>query len=49
MDQDVTKDRPRTIRARFELIASRIADAWISSGVMKVSTSDLRLAQEFLD
>ena len=49
MDQDVTKDRPRTIRARFELIASRIADAWISSGQLKVSVADLRLAQEFLE
>lgn len=49
MDEDVTKNPPRAIRARFELVASRIADAWISSGEMKVSTSDLRLAQEFLE
>lgn len=49
MDQDVTKERPRTIRARFELIASRIADAWITSGEFKVSVADLRLAQEFLE
>jgi hypothetical protein len=49
VDEDVTKNPPRAIRARFELVASRIADAWISSGEMKVSTSDLRLAQEFLE
>lgn len=49
MDQDVTKDPPRTVRARFELVAARIADAWISSGELKVSTADLRLAQEFLE
>lgn len=49
MDQDVTKNPPRTIRARFELVAARIADAWINSGELKVSTSDLRLAQEFLE
>ena len=49
MDQDVTTNPPRAIRARFELIASRIADAWITSGELKVSGSDLRLAQEFLE
>ena len=49
LDQDVTKNPPKAIRARFELVAARIADAWINSGVMKVSTSDLHLAQEFLE
>jgi len=49
LDQDVTKNPPRTIRARFELVAARIADAWINSGQLKVSVSDLRLAQEFLE
>jgi hypothetical protein len=49
LDQDVTENPPRRIRARFELIASRIADAWISSGKLEVSVSDLRLAQEFLE
>ena len=49
MDQDVTDNPPRAIRTRFELIASRIADAWINSGELKVSVGDLRLAQEFLE
>ena len=49
LDQDVTKERPRTIRAHFELIASRIADAWINTGEFKVTNADLRLAQEFLE
>jgi hypothetical protein len=49
LDQDVTKDRPRTIRGRFELVAARIADAWINSGELKVSIGDLRLAEEFLE
>ena len=49
MDQDVTKNPPRTIRGRFELVAARIADAWINSGQLKVSTADLLLAQEFLE
>ena len=49
MEQDVTKDPPKAIRARFELAASRIADAWISSGELTVSTGDLQLAQEFLE
>jgi hypothetical protein len=49
LDQDVIDNPPRRIRARFELIASRIADAWISSGKLEVSVSDLRLAQEFLE
>jgi hypothetical protein len=49
MDEDVTKNPPRAIRARFELVAGRIADAWISSGKLHVSGADLRLAQEFLE
>jgi hypothetical protein len=49
LDQDVTKDLPRTIRGRFELVAARIADAWIASGQLKVSSADLLLAQEFLE
>ena len=49
LDQDVTKNPPRTIRGRFELVAARIADAWINSGQLKVSTADLLLAQEFLE
>lgn len=49
MDQDVTDNPPRAIRTRFELVASRIADAWISSGQLTVSVADLRLAEEFLE
>jgi hypothetical protein len=49
LDQDVTKDRPRTIRCRFELVAARIADAWIDSGQLNISIADLRLAEEFLE
>jgi hypothetical protein len=49
VDEDVTSNPPRAIHARFELIATRIADAWITSGELKISVSDLRLAQEFLE
>jgi hypothetical protein len=48
-DQDVIENPPRRVQAQFELIASRIADAWISSGKLEVSVSDLRLAREFLE
>jgi hypothetical protein len=49
LDQDVIENPPRRVQAQFELIASRIADAWISSGKLEVSVADLRLAREFLE
>ena len=48
MDQDLTKHVPRTVKARFELAAARLADAWTESGTMVISVGDLALATEYL-
>ena len=48
-EQNVLEDRPRAVASRFELAASRIADAWLSNGHIAVSADDFRLAREYLD
>jgi hypothetical protein len=49
MEQDVVGDRPRQVASRFELAASRIADAWLSNGHIAVTADDFRLARDYLD
>ena len=49
MEQNVIEDRPRLVGSRFELAASRIADAWLSNGSITVSADDFRLARDYLD
>lgn len=49
MEQDVVEQRPRDVTSRFELAASRMADAWLEAGRMEVSAADLRIAREFLE
>lgn len=48
MDQDVTKKKPRQVVSRFELAASRMAEAWLEAGAITVSPDDLRVARDFL-
>jgi hypothetical protein len=49
MDQNVTKDRPKAVMARFQLAAARLADAWAASGIVVVSADDMALAAEYLE
>lgn len=48
MDQDVTKNRPKPVKARFEIAAARIADAWAAGGAVLVTADDMALAAEYL-
>jgi hypothetical protein len=48
VDQDVTKKKPRQVVSRFELAASRMAEAWLQAGAISVSPDDLRVARDFL-
>lgn len=48
MDQDVTKNRPKPVQARFQLAAARLADAWAASGSVTVSADDMALAADYL-
>ena len=48
MDHDVTRKTPRKVASRFELAASRMAEAWLEAGTVTVSADDLRVAREFL-
>jgi len=49
MEQDVLEKKPRTVQTRFELAAARMVESWIAAGRMRVSASDMRIAQEFLE
>ena len=49
MDQNVTERPPRKVVSRFELAASRMADAWLRAGRVTVSREDLRIARDFLE
>ena len=44
----VDDDRPRTIATQFELVASKLMEAWITLGHVQVSSGDLRMAVDFL-
>jgi hypothetical protein len=43
------EERARPVRARFELAACRMAEAWLAAGRILVSASDMKLAREFLE
>jgi len=48
VDHDVTGKKPRKVASRFELAASRMAEAWLEAGAVTVSADDLRVVREFL-
>lgn len=48
LEQNVVDEVPRTVASRFELAASRIAEAWLSAGHVSVTADDLHMACEFL-
>jgi hypothetical protein len=48
VDHDVTSKKPRKVASRFELAASRMAEAWLEAGAVTVSADDLQVAREFL-
>ena len=49
MERNLTDKPPRKVASRFELAASRMADAWLHAGAVTVSADDLRIAREFLE
>jgi len=49
VDQNVTEKPPRKVVSRFELAASRMADAWLRAGRVTVSREDLLIARDFLE
>jgi hypothetical protein len=49
VDQNVIGNPPRKVGSRFELVASRMADAWLRAGAVTVTPEDLRIAGEFLE
>ena len=49
MDTNVTEKPPKKVVSRFELAASRMADAWLRTGRVTVSREDLQIARDFLE
>jgi hypothetical protein len=49
VDTNVTEKPPKKVVSRFELAASRMADAWLRAGRVTVSREDLRIARDFLE
>ncbi len=49
MDQNVTDNPPKRVDSRFELAASRMADAWVRAGRITISRDDLRTARDFFE
>jgi hypothetical protein len=49
VDTNVTDRPPKKVVSRFELAASRMADAWLRAGRVTVSREDLRIARDFLE
>jgi hypothetical protein len=49
VEDDLTAQPPRAVRTRFELAIRRMTDAWIASGRLAVSATDVQLAREFLE
>jgi hypothetical protein len=49
VEHDVMTEQARPVRARFELAACRMAEAWLAAGRVRVSASDMKLAREFLE
>ena len=49
MDTNVTEKPPKKVVSRFELAASRMADAWLRAGRVTVTREDLQIASDFLE
>jgi len=45
----VLEERAQPVKARFELAARRIVEAWVAAGRIKVSAGDMKIAGEFLE
>jgi len=48
MDQNLTKNIPKPVTARFQLAAARLADSWAVNGSLSVSAGDMALAADYL-
>ena len=40
---------PRAVESRFELAAVRLAERWLASGRMTVSSDDMKITRDFLE
>jgi hypothetical protein len=49
VEDDLVASRPVEVRTRFELAAARIADDWLSTGLVRVSRADFRATRDFLE
>jgi hypothetical protein len=49
VELDLLIEQTFEVRARFELAAGRMADAWLGARGLQVSREDFRIAREFLE
>jgi hypothetical protein len=49
VEHDLTEERARPVRTRFELAIRRMMDAWLHAGRIQVSPRDVQMAREFLE
>ena len=49
MEHDLTEKVPHPVRTRFELAIGRMIETWLAAGRIAVSSTDVKLAREFLE
>jgi hypothetical protein len=49
VEHDLTDERARPVRTRFELAIRRMMDGWLDAGRIHVSPRDVQMAREFLE
>ena len=45
----VTEERAHTVSTRFELAVGPMIERWVQAGRVQISSTDVRLAREFLE
>ncbi len=48
-DVDVLRETPQPVTTRFEVAATRLADAWLTAGRVEASSTDLQMVREFFE
>src|SRR3989442_158683 len=49
VEHDLTEEKARPVRTRFELAIRRMMDGWLNAGRIHVSPKDVQMAREFLE
>jgi hypothetical protein len=49
LEHDLTEEKARPVRTRFELAVRRMMSTWLAAGRVRVSPADVKLACEYLE